>query len=481
MEIHENKVRITVLGLILVCICALTYYFHAVLEICTIYTHFFYIPIILTSLWWQRKGFVVALFLAALIILSHKLFCQHVAPISDYLRAFMFIVVAGVVAKLSEHISKGEKQRTQYIQELDERIKELGCLHGLSKLVEDDTPLETIYQKVTELIRNACQHPESSCARIMINSKAFETENFRESTRQEKRDIKNHGKCIGTLEVCCLDVMTEPDKAPFSQEERNLFNVISERLSHIIERVHVEAELRNYREKMFRAEQLASLGTIGSAVAHQLNQPLSVIRLSIQKALRDLKEIDCPDIVKEILNDSLSQVSHASSVVKGFLAFGHTSSDKRVGEIDIFKIAETTAAIFNEAARQAKTKLIVEESVRELPTIRGIAGEIEQIFFIVVQNAVQAAKGDKWRWLRINGSIEEEQVKLKFSDNCGGIEPDILDKIFEPFFTTKPIEQGSGLGLAILQQIVTNHNGSVRVESDYGKGTSFYVTLPIKD
>ncbi len=382
----------------------------------------------------------------------------------------------------AEHHENIEKILRQKTHQLQERIKELNCLYGISKLVESSGgSLDKILQGTVDLIPISWQYPDITCASIVINGDMFKTDNFQETAWKQEANVKVHGECTGVVKVCYLDKMPESDEGPFLQEERNLIDAISERLGHIIERVHVEAELRNYREKMFRAEQLASLGTIGSAVAHQLNQPLSVIRLSIQKALRNLKEIDCPDIVKEILNDSLSQVSHASSVVKGFLALGHTSCDKRVGEIDIFKIAEKITAVFNGTARQAKTKLIIEKSVRKLPTIRGIAGEIEQIFFILVQNAMQAGKADKWQWLRISGGIEEEQVKLQFSDNCGGIEPDVLEKIFEPFFTTKPIEQGSGLGLAILQQIVTNHNGSVRVESIYGNGTSFYVMLPIKD
>ena len=381
----------------------------------------------------------------------------------------------------AEHHENIEKRLWERTHQLQERIKELNCLYGISKLVESSGgSLDKILQGTVDLIPVSWQYPDITCASIVIDGEMFRTGNFQETVWKQEANVKVHGKCTGGVKVCYLDKMPESDEGPFLQEERNLIDAISERLGHIIERVHIEAELRNYREKMFRAEQLASLGTIGSAVAHQLNQPLSVIRLSIQKALRDLKEIDCPDIVKEILNDSLSQVSHAGSVVKGFLALGHASCGKRVGKIDISKIAKKTTAVFNRTARQAKIKLIIEKSVRKLPTIRGIAGEIEQMFFILIQNAIQAAKADKWQQLKISGSLKKEQIELKFSDNCGGIEPDILDKIFEPFFTTKPIEQGSGLGLAILQQIVTNHNGSVRVESNNGKGTSFYVTLPIK-
>ena len=282
------------------------------------------------------------------------------------------------------------------------------------------------------------------------------------------------------MEVYYLDEKPESDEGPFLQEERKLIDAIAERLGHILERIQAEAELRDYREKMFRAEQLASLGTIGSALAHQLNQPLSVIRMSIQKTLRNLHKTGCPEIVKEILDDSLDQLSQASSVVKGFLALGHTSSKENISNINIYKTVIKTTAIFNEMVKNVKVKLIIDDSLKKMPTIKGIVGEIEQMFFILVQNATQAAKLNKKPWFKISGSIKEEQITLAFSDNCGGIEPDNLDKIFEPFFTTKSADQGTGLGLAILQQIVTNHNGSVRVESEFGQGTTFYITFPVK-
>ena len=388
---------------------------------------------------------------------------------------------AQLISEITEHRENSDQILQQRTHELRERIKELNCLYGISKLVESSGgSLDKILQGTVNLIPVSWQYPESACARIVVEGKVFETENFQETTWKQEANIRKHSEYIGTMEVYYLDERPESDEGPFLKEERNLINAIAERLGHILERIHAEIELREYREKMFRAERLASLGTIGSAVAHQLNQPLSVIRMSIQKTLRNLRKMDCPEVVKEILDDSLKEVSQASSVVKGFLALGHTSSKEKISNVDIYKIAVKTTAVFNEAAKQAKIKLIVGKNLKELPTIRGIAGEIEQMFFVLVQNAIQAAKANIRQWLKISGSMKEEQIELKFSDNCGGIEPNNLEKIFEPFFTTKSADQGTGLGLAILQQIVTNHNGTLRVDSEFGQGTSFYVTFPIE-
>lgn len=388
---------------------------------------------------------------------------------------------AELISELTRQRENNEQILQQKTHQLRERIKELNCLYGISKLVESSSgSSDEILQGTVNLIPISWQYPESTCARIIIDGKAFETGNFQETVWKQEANIKKHGKFIGALKVYYLDQKPQSDEGPFLQEERNLIDAIAERLGHVLERINAEAELKDYREKMFRAERLASLGTIGSALAHQLNQPLSVIRMSIQKTLRNLSKTGCPRIVKEILDDSLNQLSQASSVVKGFLALGHTSSKKNISNINIYKTVIQTTAIFNEMAKNVKIKLIIDDSLKILPDIKGIAGEIEQMFFILVQNAIQAAKPNKKQYFKISGSVKEEQIKLAFSDNCGGIEPDNFDKIFEPFFTTKPADEGTGLGLAILQQIVTNHNGSVRVDSKFGRGTTFYTTFPIK-
>jgi len=100
--------KILIMTALLVICCALTYYFHAMLGIGTVFTHFFYVPIILAALWWGRKGLVVAVFLAVLLISSHLLIRGDVVTTNDYLRAIMFIAIAFVVATLREVIAKAQ-------------------------------------------------------------------------------------------------------------------------------------------------------------------------------------------------------------------------------------------------------------------------------------------------------------------------------------------------------------------------------------
>ena len=109
----DGKYKCMVMAFLLGICCVITFYFHTVLSICVVFTHFFYIPIILAAVWWKRKGLVVAIFLAALLILSHRAIPdEYVAPAYDFIRALMFVIVAFVVAMLSEQIAKaGETLR----------------------------------------------------------------------------------------------------------------------------------------------------------------------------------------------------------------------------------------------------------------------------------------------------------------------------------------------------------------------------------
>lgn len=367
----------------------------------------------------------------------------------------------------------------QTTHQLRERIKELNCLYGISKLVENSgAGHESIYQGTANLISVSWQYPESACARITVKEKVFETDDFQETRWMQRADIKQYGLKVGAVEVYYLEEKPDSDEGPFLKEERTLINAIAERLGHVLERLLAEAGLRDYRDLMFRAEQLSSLGAIGSTLAHQLNQPLTVIRMSIQKALRNLELTDCPEIVTEMLDDSLDQVEHVSSVVKRFLALGRISSKEKKRTVSIYEITPKTVSILVDMAMKAHIELIVDDSLKKLPTIWAAEGDIEQMCFILTQNAIQAAIPDKKQRLVIGGHRAGDRIELTFSDNCGGIEPDKVDRIFEPFFTTKSADQGTGLGLAILQQIMTNHQGSARVESVFGQGTSFHMTFP---
>jgi PAS domain S-box-containing protein len=117
LEEGREQYRIAFMTILLIGSCLLTYYFHTVLKTGTVFTHFFYIPIILSSLWWKRKGLIVALFLAAFLIFSDLFLRAEVVTVNDYLRAGMFIVISFIVSQLQEHISRAEQKSKKALAE----------------------------------------------------------------------------------------------------------------------------------------------------------------------------------------------------------------------------------------------------------------------------------------------------------------------------------------------------------------------------
>jgi len=239
-----------------------------------------------------------------------------------------------------------------------------------------------------------------------------------------------------------------------------------------------EKELNLYREKMARAEQLASLGTLSATLAHELTQPLTVVNLSIENALAKLETMPSAAAVIKNIEDSLTEVSNITSIVNRFRNYARRSTKRIVSEVDLKAVAERTVQLLSASARQGRVTLRL-EGMDKLPHIYASEKDIEQLFFALVENAVQAADGKKDRRLIIDGDVKEERIELRFCDDCGGIAPENLDRIFEPFFTTRPAGEGTGLGLCIVQDVVARAGGKVRVESEHGKGSTFFVTLPI--
>ena len=246
----------------------------------------------------------------------------------------------------------------------------------------------------------------------------------------------------------------------------------------ITERRKAEEELNTYREKMAQAERLASLGTLSATIAHELNQPLTVIRLSIENSLDDLKSASCPKEVLDTLRDGLNEVSNATSVVDRFRNYARQSSRKNLCETNLGAIAGRIIQLLGKTAQRANMTLQLKD-LDKLPPVYANEKDLEQLFFALTENAIQAADGKESRRLTIKGVTKDKNVELRFRDNCSGIAPENLDKIFDPFFTTGPYDGRTGLGLSIAQRIVSGHGGKIRVQSQPGKGTTFHVTLPI--
>jgi PAS domain S-box-containing protein len=267
-------------------------------------------------------------------------------------------------------------------------------------------------------------------------------------------------------------------KTPIRNEQGNSIGLLGI-FRDVTKHKKIEEELSMYREKMVRAERLASLGTLSATLAHELTQPLTVIRLSIENSLEDLEPTSCCNTVKDVLKDALNEVINATSVVDRFRNYARQSSRKTLCKTDLGAIAGRIIRLLGKTAQRAKISLHLKD-MDKLPPVYSNEKDIEQLFFALTENAIQAADGKKNHRLIIKGVVKDKNIELRFADNCCGIAPENLEKIFDPFFTTGSDEGRTGLGLPIVQRIVSEYGGKISVRSQLRKGTTFYVTLPIQ-
>jgi len=192
-----------------------------------------------------------------------------------------------------------------------------------------------------------------------------------------------------------------------------------------------EQKFNIHREKMVQAEKLASLGVLSAAMAHELTQPLTAIRLSIQNSLVELEKMSCPKTVLLLLEDALSGVVRADSIIRGFRKVARRFPQKRVSKTNVAEVARGVARLFEDSARRAKVDLCL-KGMDNLPPVRLNRRELEQLFYVLVENAIEAADKKKKQQLCIIGTRSDEHIELQFSDNCGGIRLELEGIIWLP-------------------------------------------------
>jgi signal transduction histidine kinase len=249
----------------------------------------------------------------------------------------------------------------------------------------------------------------------------------------------------------------------------------------VTSKVEAQKELDEYRRQMEKTTYLAEVGSMGSAMAQKLGEPLAVTRLMLQRVLADLggTRFDDDDTDVKSLSKALSEVSRAADIVNRFQSTAHVTSGINAEPVDLYQITKRMIAVFAQSARQANLTM----SVKDMDAVLNLAiptRQLEQVFFILVQSAIDRADTGEKQNLTISCHISARQVELRFSDTCGGIEPEKLKDIFEPFFTTAPGTKDTGLGLAVAKRVICDHDGHITVKSRPGRGITFYVTLPIE-
>ncbi|AXC12775.1 Sensor histidine kinase [Acidisarcina polymorpha] len=237
----------------------------------------------------------------------------------------------------------------------------------------------------------------------------------------------------------------------------------------ITDRVELETQLT-------QAEKLSSIGLLAAGVAHEVNTPLAVISSYAQMLA---KQVRGDERVGPLLDKITQQTFRASEIVNGLLNFSRTSGTAFT-EININTVIQDT---LNLLEHQFKTSNVRLESALDgsLPTILGNPGKLQQVFLNLFLNAKDAMAGGGT--LRVATEVNGH-ISVSISDTGSGISPEHVKRIYDPFFTTKsaPREgqrRGTGLGLAVTYGIIQEHAGKIDVQSQAGRGTTFYLEFPL--
>ncbi|NOX96785.1 MAG: HAMP domain-containing protein [Nitrospirae bacterium] len=238
-----------------------------------------------------------------------------------------------------------------------------------------------------------------------------------------------------------------------------------------LERANVELQ-RYYERQMQQAEKLATIGELASGIAHEIKNPLSGIGAAIQVLS---EEFNLRTTHREIVDEIMQQLERLNKTTRDLLSFARPAEPRFLAG-DLNEIINK-AGFFIRKRAEKQNVLIREDLKQDIPHIFLDPEQMQQVFLNIMLNALQAMpKGGE---LHIKTSQKEDTVEVAFEDTGKGISPEQLRKIFNPFFTTR--HRGTGLGLSICRKIVESHGGSIKVESEPGKGTIFTVILPVKE
>ena len=236
------------------------------------------------------------------------------------------------------------------------------------------------------------------------------------------------------------------------------------------------SETDQLRQQLLQAQRLSSVGALASSVAHEFNNILTTI---INYAKMGLKNEGDDAARTQALERILKGSQRAATIINSMLGFARNNSHQRQ-VTDIARIVEEVLILCDKDL--SKHHVHVETKFHGRPQAPVVAGQIEQILLNLVINARQAMpRGGRLR-IELRENATAQMVEIRISDTGVGIPPEQLRLIFEPFYTTKEPDEhghgGNGLGLSVCRQIIEQHQGRIRVESQAGKGSTFTVKLP---
>lgn len=244
-----------------------------------------------------------------------------------------------------------------------------------------------------------------------------------------------------------------------------------------------DKEKQRLNEQMFQTGKLALVGELAAGISHEINNPVAIM---VEEAgwIEDLLEEEEFQEAKNLsefkraLKQIRTQGMRCKEITHKLLSFAR-KTDSRVQEVQLNELIQDMISFSGKRAKYSGV-VINTDIQKDLPPIKVSPSELQQVLLNLINNALDAMEKSGGA-LSVSAQREDDNFVIKVSDNGPGIPKDTLSQIFDPFFTTKPGDKGTGLGLSICYGIIKKMHGEITVESAVGEGTTFHISLPMKE
>jgi signal transduction histidine kinase/ActR/RegA family two-component response regulator len=266
----------------------------------------------------------------------------------------------------------------------------------------------------------------------------------------------------------------------FSDEESRMLTSLAYQTALALDKARLYAELQTNLQRLketqaqlIQADKLKALGTLLSGMAHELNNPLSTIQLSVELVKR---QHSLPDPVRRRMDAAGEACERAARIIRELLVFARRRPPERK-RVDLNAVAR--AALELQAPELDLNKIRVIQELAEIPSISADAHQLQQVLLNLFSNAVHAMKSAHGCGvLTVRSREEAGVVVVEVEDDGPGIAPENIGRVFDPFFTTKGVGEGTGLGLSLSIGIIEAHSATIQVENIPGAGARFTLRLP---
>jgi len=318
----------------------------------------------------------------------------------------------------------------------------------------------------------------------------------REKTKKILEAVENEGKWVGEETVRRKDgsIMYTQHSASLVKDSTGKPIMMMASFVDITERKRMEEELESAHKKSVQSEKLATVGLLAAGVAHEINNPLTIIMGSVQMLLELIKKEGAANIDSNIYTKALGMTERATIRCRKIVADLQVFSSPakiQLDPIDMRELVEESLDILEDKIKTHKVK-VINDFAPNLSLIKADKYKLGGVVNNLITNACDAMPegGQLKITTRLSpprtepskeaGGEASKTVEIEFSDTGEGISEENMARIFDPFFTTKDTNKGTGLGLSICHGIIKEHGGSIDVKSEKGKGTTFIVTLPVE-